>query len=67
MEEATIEKEPIVPAPFGTVQTGFHDGATSTILPGMRCVRCVRLALGYAAPADSLRQLPDTLQGPGCL
>jgi len=53
MEEATIEKEPIVPAPFGTVQNPVsmmeheHDSAGNAL-------RAMRAASnGYSAPADA--------------
>ena len=53
MEEATIAKEPIVPAPFGTVQNPVammeheHDSAGNAL-------RAMREASdGYAAPADA--------------
>jgi regulator of cell morphogenesis and NO signaling len=53
MEEAAIEKEPLVPAPFGTVQNPVsmmeheHDSAGNAL-------RAVREASnGYSAPADS--------------
>jgi regulator of cell morphogenesis and NO signaling len=53
MEEATIEKEPIVPAPFGTVQNPVsmmeheHDSAGNAL-------RAMREASnGYSAPADA--------------
>jgi len=53
MEESKIEKEPIVPAPFGTVQNPVsmmeheHDSAGNAL-------RAMRAASnGYAAPADA--------------
>ena len=53
MEEAAIEKEPLVPAPFGTVQNPVsmmeheHDSAGNAL-------RAMREASnGYSAPADS--------------
>jgi regulator of cell morphogenesis and NO signaling len=53
MEEATLEKEPIVPAPFGTVQNPVsmmeheHDSAGNAL-------RAMREASGnYVAPADA--------------
>ena len=53
MEEATIEKEPIVPGPFGTVQNPVsmmeheHDSAGNAL-------RTMRAASnGYSAPADA--------------
>jgi len=53
MEEATIEKEPIVPAPFGTVQNPVsmmeheHDSAGNAL----RAMR--ETSNGYSAPADA--------------
>jgi len=53
MEEAAIEKEPIVPAPFGTVQNPVsmmeheHDSAGNAL----RAMR--EVSSGYSAPADS--------------
>ena len=53
MEEATIEKEPIVPAPFGTVQNPVsmmeheHDSAGNAL----RAMR--ETSNGYAFPADA--------------
>jgi regulator of cell morphogenesis and NO signaling len=53
MEEATIEKEPIVPAPFGTVQNPVsmmeheHDSAGNAL----RAMR--EASKGHSAPADA--------------
>jgi len=65
MEEAVIQKEPVLPSPFGSVQNPVsmmeheHDSAGNA-LRAMREASC-----GYTTSWRCVYQLPDAIQSTG--